>query len=211
MEAVVNADLGTVSAVADVVSDHGPPRADRRREANRRDGVPRKRGKRSRSKADGVEDEGPVEDFLQVLHISLPLPIPVLLLHRAHLRSPSSKIEVLPPRSELLVLRCLLCIQTGSSFRREKALSPCGEERLLAEGSRQIAGARDGGRSDARSEAHGGGKGQSIVGSRSAECEDENTHFYIPSLVREEIWFKIKISLQLVSTQTDSDPGSPMD
>mmetsp|Transcript_39832 Transcript_39832/g.79835 ORF Transcript_39832/g.79835 Transcript_39832/m.79835 type:complete len:202 (-) Transcript_39832:214-819(-) len=102
VEAVVDSDLGAVTAMADVVPDHGPARTDGSADADRGDGVPGERCERGSGKTDGIQGQRPVEDLLQVLHILLVLPLPVLLLNRTHLVRPTLQIKVLPPLRELL-------------------------------------------------------------------------------------------------------------
>ena len=103
---------GVVAAVAHVVADHGPARADRGGHAERRDGVDAADGvervgqegggEQDREPAE-VEGVGPRQDLVQVLDVILVDVRLELLLHGADLGGPSREVEGLAPLAGLVV------------------------------------------------------------------------------------------------------------
>mmetsp|Transcript_7731 Transcript_7731/g.31363 ORF Transcript_7731/g.31363 Transcript_7731/m.31363 type:complete len:482 (-) Transcript_7731:82-1527(-) len=161
---------GVVAAVADVVTDHGPPGADGGGHHERGDGVgasdegedvrQERRGEEHREAA-VVEHVGPGEDLVEVVDVILADLSLELLLHLANLGGPRGEVEVLAPLAGLVVghrgLGVVIERDRGADLERAAGSRTrgggTGGDRAAGEGRLEGARARE---SDGSRDGHGG-------------------------------------------------------
>mmetsp|Transcript_182178 Transcript_182178/g.443336 ORF Transcript_182178/g.443336 Transcript_182178/m.443336 type:complete len:484 (-) Transcript_182178:62-1513(-) len=162
---------GVVPAVADVMPDHRPSRADRGGHHERRDRVhaadrgedvaEQHRRREEHGEAAVVEAVGPRQDLVEVIDVIIPDLRLELLLNLAHLGGPRGEIEVLAPLAGLVVghrgLGVVIERDRGADLERAAGSRTrgggTGGDRAAGEGRLEGARARE---SDGSRDGHGG-------------------------------------------------------